>query len=628
MSLKRPRIIQCGHTNIDFRSKNDFEHLKLYEPWKVPKDFGTMGNSNYAPSYSTHKNLFEISKSRNRLKNIMQNSPDPREYDSIKFYKAKRINPLIVSEFRTERFAELDEGQAGKEKYTGDSMLYSVTYKTRKERQNKKALNELSESIPEKKDEADALKKLSEAKEKSNKEATTETQLVNLDVKETLEGKINIQKLKDIRNSLRRRFQSRSDVRKIFKEWGAKDDNTLTIYDIHKMLEKLSMPVNYNEVRAFIYGCNKRGTEDLNLSEFSEFINNEKDIMTDLDLKNIKFIDEKTFLEGEETEKLKNILQNNIKESSKNVELQKLKNHIKTRMSIINSLISNKNLTPKNMTKTEFTSVIRDLNLPEKFYRDYIVESIFLKHQNEDKETMNAAEFFEDCLSLKDPTGFSEFNARSLELLKDKIQKQINLQEERNLDYLECKKNAEKIQEGLNKVIEDKKKAEQKIQEEIDKNCKEVVNPQPSTAFINKVFKDHRKMFLELNKVEDSFSAKPNLVSKLVHSTRFSSNPPHKDTFYMINQDPRGSSFITEKERFNVAGLNSLSDFVREDKEKKRLMELGRLKKLRDFEKLRDKGYELFNRKNNLNAENRHSNKMLNHYQYNWNFKLNNDFVE
>ena len=139
MSLKKPRIHQCGFTNIDFRTKGDFESLKLYEPWKVLKDFGTMGKSFYYPSYSDAKKIFSVSKSLNKLKNIIQGSPDPKAYPGCLYYKKNNIKPNIIQEFRTERVAELDESGIGKEKYIGDSMMISDIKKYRLERKKKKA---------------------------------------------------------------------------------------------------------------------------------------------------------------------------------------------------------------------------------------------------------------------------------------------------------------------------------------------------------------------------------------------------------------------------------------------------------------------------------------------------------
>ena len=109
MSLKKARVHRCGFTNLDFRTKRDYESLKLYEPWKIPKEFGTMGKSFYYPSFSETRKIFSVSKSLNKLKNLIQGSPDPKAYPAALYYKKNNIKPNIVQEFRIERVAELDE---------------------------------------------------------------------------------------------------------------------------------------------------------------------------------------------------------------------------------------------------------------------------------------------------------------------------------------------------------------------------------------------------------------------------------------------------------------------------------------------------------------------------------------
>ena len=132
MSLKLQRIHRCGYTNLDFRSKGDFESLKLYEPWQIPKEFGTMGKSFYYPSYSEAKKIFSVSKSLNKLKSIVQGSPDPKSYPGAIYYKKNNMKPNIIQEFRIERVAELDESEIGKEKYVGDSMMIADINKYRR----------------------------------------------------------------------------------------------------------------------------------------------------------------------------------------------------------------------------------------------------------------------------------------------------------------------------------------------------------------------------------------------------------------------------------------------------------------------------------------------------------------
>ena len=189
MSLKRPRIHQCGFTNIDFRTKGDFESLKLYEPWQIPKEFGTMGKSLYYPSYTEAKKIFSVSKSLNKLKDVVQGSPDPKQYPGCLYYKKNNIKPNIVQEFRTQRVAELDESDIGKDKYIGDSMMIADINKYRQKRKIKKG-----DLKDEKTGKKDFILRMEKAKELKNKEATQETQLVKIKAKETLDNKIDLKK--------------------------------------------------------------------------------------------------------------------------------------------------------------------------------------------------------------------------------------------------------------------------------------------------------------------------------------------------------------------------------------------------------------------------------------------------
>ena len=580
MSLKLQRIHRCGYTNLDFRSKGDFDSLKLYEPWQIPKEFGTMGKSNYYPSFSEAKKIFSVSKSLNKLKNIVQGSPDPKSYPGALYYKKNNMKPNIVQEFRIERVAELDESEIGKEKYIGDSMMIADINKYRRERKNKKV--DLKDKVIEKKE---LMQKIEREKSLKNKESTHETQLVKIEAKETLDNKIDLKKVQEIRLALRRRYANRTDFRKIFKEWDLNAIGEITVYSAHDMINRLNIPINYNETRALIASSNKRGTESLNLEEFMHLIFSDNEALK-VDLDKFEFKDEKLFSEGIETENVKNNLQKSIIKMNKNEEILTIKQHLHTRTSIINLTALNNDINKDKCTKEQFKFLMQALKFPEKYYRDILMDTLFNSYINEDKETMNMTKLCEDCLNMKEENNFSDFKERILENFKGKI-----VNQEKNIsdtaDELKTEReNRKDLVSFLSNQIEEKKDNKKKIKELEEKIAKEILNPQPSTAFINKVFKDHKIMFQRLNKAEQNFVASQNISLMDQYKTRFNGNPKHKDTFYMINQDPRGSSYISEKERFNISS-NNLADFIRSDKEKKRLKELAKLNTIRKYENMR-----------------------------------------
>ena len=621
MSLKLQRVHRCGYSNIDFRSKGDFESLKLYEPWQIPKEFGTMGKSSYYPSYSQAKKIFSVSKSVNKLKNIVQGSPDPKSYPGVLYYKKNNIKPNIVQEFRVERVAELDENDIGKEKYIGDSMMIADINKSRRERKNKKI--DIKEKITEKKE---FIQKIEKEKALKNKEAIHETQIVKINAKETLDNKIDLKKVQEIRLALRRRYANRTDIRKIFKEWDLNAIGEITVYSAHDMINRLSIPINYNETRALIASSNTRGTETLNLEEFMHLIFSDNEALK-VDLDKFELKDEKLFSEGIESENMKNNLQKSILEMNKNNEILTIKQQLHTRTSIINLAAINNDINTDKCTKEQFKLLMQTLKFPEKYYRDILMDTLFNSYINEDKETMNMTKLCEDCLNMKDENNFSDFKDRVLDNFKGKIINQKNCIDETIKELNFERENRKDLVNSLMQQIEEKKEIEKKINEIEEKKTKEVLNPQPSTSFINKVYKDHRLMYERLNKAEQTFVASPNIGLMEQYKTRFNGNPKHKDTFYMINQDPRGSSHINEKERFDVASTR-LARYIIEDKEKKRLKDLAKLSTIRKFEDMRREACKTMERifeQRDLSCQNKRAQRK---YDYELLNKIRNEFVE
>jgi Ca2+-binding EF-hand superfamily protein len=63
----------------------------------------------------------------------------------------------------------------------------------------------------------------------------------------TLEGKVDMAKVKDIRRALRRRYATRSNFQKIFTQWDADSKGHIDVTDIHKMVNKMGLKINLDE---------------------------------------------------------------------------------------------------------------------------------------------------------------------------------------------------------------------------------------------------------------------------------------------------------------------------------------------------------------------------------------------
>lgn len=301
------------------------------------------------------------------------------------------------------------------------------------------------------------MQKIEKEKALKNKEATHETQLVKINAKETLDNKIDLKKVQEIRLALRRRYANRTDFRKIFKEWDLNAIGEITVYSAHDMINRLSIPINYNETRALIASSNKRGTETLNLEEFMHLIFSDNEALK-VDLDKIEFIDEKLFSEGIESENVKNNLQKSILEMNKNNDILTIKQHLHTRTSIINLTALNNNINKDKCTKDEFKFLMQALKFPEKYYRDILMDALFNSYINEDKETMNMTKLCEECLNMKDENNFSDFKDRILDNFKGKIVKQDKVLEDTIIDLKKEKDNRNDLVGYLTKQIEEKKK--------------------------------------------------------------------------------------------------------------------------------------------------------------------------
>lgn len=159
------------------------------------------------------------------------------------------------------------------------------------------------------------------SKEIEHKKASQETQLVHIEHKSTLEGKVDLKKVADIRRTIRRRYANRNDFRKIFNQWDEKAIGVLSPEDIFKMVNKIGIPINIHEARVLVASANKSNTGALNLNEFMRLIFDQDDKLN-VDLTslaedpddNLKIIDMHNLAVNKHTEMLQSQLKTFLKD--------------------------------------------------------------------------------------------------------------------------------------------------------------------------------------------------------------------------------------------------------------------------------------------------------------------------
>jgi len=118
--------------------------------------------------------------------------------------------------------------------------------------------------------------------------AIQETQLVGYDKYsvDTIKGNVNLEKVREARRILRRKYANRKNLQKIYAAWDEDSTGTISLENMFKMSNNLGLNLNVDEARVLLASANKSGTGELALDEFLDLIYN-KDDMLNVDLNNL-----------------------------------------------------------------------------------------------------------------------------------------------------------------------------------------------------------------------------------------------------------------------------------------------------------------------------------------------------
>ena len=435
MSLKVRRFHFSGISNLDFRTKGDIDRIKFYEPFHESKTFGTQGLSNYKLPSPVHNELFSPTKGLNEGKFVKNEMPNPKIYETALFYKNNhiKIKPKIF--LRVQRSKQLDTSEySGGQEYNGDSMMISEINKKRKEIKIKEKLER--ENI-KKRFNGNMYEDMKFNKINDNNKglylSSTDKKIQKSKSDICLDKKINKERLNMIKNKLFNRLKTHNDTKGIFIKWQNDylNNTELSLYDLHKIINDLGIPITYNETYALISSANKRNTDKLNYDEFKNlFLQNDNNI--DIDLSKIPFRKETLFKEKQKEEE-----QNKMKQY-KNIAIQKSESFLKlkrlTRNNYPNFLqamskSSNNVNSDGNCNLPTFKKIIKNMKIPDKCKNDEVIDTIYDKYKSPETNLMNYKNYIEDCKNLKEENDFFHFQKGYLGLIKNKLEKN---KEERN----------------------------------------------------------------------------------------------------------------------------------------------------------------------------------------------------
>ena len=374
MSLKKPRIHLTGLSNIDYKSKADIE--------KIFNDF---------------KN-FTIKPDKN-------NEPlDPTQVVIYKSPRPKRPNMYNVS---LKEAIEQD----------GDSLLYADTCRMRKEMKLKRLEQNVNKN----------LGYINDLPKNFKKNETIDSHYFKAEQNKQSDET----RLKNLRKNIQDKLFSHKNIQNIFVSWQKNylKNDELTVFELHKKINELGIPLSYNEAFGLISMANKRNTNTLNLDEFKNlfFIDSEK-IKGAKKISSIKIpenIDSKKIEDDneiEENNKYKKFINNKIFENS---HYNKLESMLNVKYSnFLNSMneLNDKENNKKGLCDFQtFKNVLDTLKIPEKYKNIYIAKSVFNEFQIENTDLMNYNNFINKCKNIKKPNDFFEFQNKYLNLLTKKL---------------------------------------------------------------------------------------------------------------------------------------------------------------------------------------------------------------
>ena len=588
MSLRRVRSHKIGISNIDFRTKGDIDNIRIFEPWHSPKEFGSMGYRNYRIPKKQFKSLFDPSLELNTQKDIVNDYPDPRYHTTAQFYKKNNILINTRTFFNNEKVANLEESFKGKDIFNGDSTNVAEILRARKGKNLEnipfKLRNAIKEpfSLEDHKMNTEKIEKLAKEKKKGNKNAIQETQLVKINTYVDKEKKINIKKIEEVRQALRRRYGNRKNIYKIFQLWAKTFPNKITVYDAYKMINSLSIPINYNETKAFIASGSNFGNEYLNIEEFANLIYEPMKM-------DVGKEDKKVLYEEKDKDTItKNIIKNNISQyDSRNIE--KLKDFISQRIMVLNKNLKElskekysfkeddnnktKNINLNLVDYNKFLKGILSLKPTENIGKEEYIKKLFDEYKN--SNDLVDMKFFGENIYEKNTKDFmTKYKDKNVEISKEqynnksnKLQIIVDENKERIMPLFFQKKKDLDIQISEKKSLKGKK-------EDLEKQLNSTI---PSTKWLHHIYDNRKEHYNILNRVEHSFSAKPSFKqNNLKCNTRFGAMPPWKNTAEILIGDEKCGTYISEKDRFT---LNR--DIGKEDKKRKCLNDLGKQNRIR-----------------------------------------------
>ena len=649
MSLKRERSHHYGFTNIDYRTKQDKSALFLFQPWHNSKNFGTMGNSNYLIPEDKKKNILKISSNINKLKNLSTGIPNPKTYETCKFYNKNKIKINLKKEFFNERIAELDESLIGKEIFNGDSMMIGEINQKRRNLKLEKIKNYKKKKCASVENifntNYDLLINKSKEKEKKEINENQNEKEDKIEKNNLIENKIDLNKVKKIRDLLRKRYSVKSDYFNIYKTWNECSGKEINLIQAHNIINKLGININYNETKALIASVNDRGTDNMNINEFFRLIFNENPEFN-IDKKNFEYKDEEyyeTLNKNKSYDKLNLISKNKYSTKEKNDDIHFLEEFLRLKLPKLSRNFHDNGVDESNINYNTFINSLQFFSIPKRYFDNEIIKGFISKFANEQhKDNFDFKKYCNYCFtktlhsnnSNNKNENYDFFNLidKDINILEKKLIKSKSQIYENKLKLKEYEQKKKEYVELIKKEINEQKRKKDWI--DINKNYNfpkenEINSMQPSKEYFDKIYLNKDEYKRKIDEIEKNYIQLPSLSNNLKPKTRRNNlNPLYKNTFDIIQPDNNSSLYIDEKKRFNCNNLNDKIDFITKEKIDKKNKSEIKNKNLLFHQSIFEKNKKNLELKNELKNSIEYANKVKRIYDYEIKNQIKNQLLE
>ena len=98
---------------------------------------------------------------------------------------------------------------------------------------------------------------------------------------------VDLEKIKELRRTIRRRYANRTNFQKIYKQWDVERKGVVTVNNVFEMLKKFGFNVNFNEAKLLLASADKDKSNDLNMEEFMDLIFSQNEALN-VDITNLR----------------------------------------------------------------------------------------------------------------------------------------------------------------------------------------------------------------------------------------------------------------------------------------------------------------------------------------------------